>query len=177
MKVTTTDFAKVGDRMRVARRALKLNQIEFHDKYVGSERIKLRTYQRAETGANEAGMMLIESFVRAGINANWLLTGEGPMLLADLEPARMDLSEDELDTMAPRELKAQMAVERVLGRDAPARDRYAMTERTLEYLKALQAIDPRLEEQEILLNVGDYVKFVELLREFDTRDQRLGLDD
>lgn len=26
----------------------------------------------------------MEAFVRAGINANWLLTGEGPMLLADL---------------------------------------------------------------------------------------------
>ncbi len=26
----------------------------------------------------------MESFVRAGINANWLLTGEGPMLLAEL---------------------------------------------------------------------------------------------
>lgn len=28
----------------------------------------------------------MEAFVRAGINANWLLTGEGPMLLADLAP-------------------------------------------------------------------------------------------
>ena len=28
----------------------------------------------------------MEVFVRAGINANWLLTGEGPMLLADLAP-------------------------------------------------------------------------------------------
>lgn len=72
--------------MREARRALKLNQVDFYDKFVGSDRIKLRTYQRAETGANEAGMMLVESFVRAGINANWLLTGEGPMLLADLAP-------------------------------------------------------------------------------------------
>ena len=29
----------------------------------------------------------MEAFVRAGINANWLLTGEGPMLLADLQAA------------------------------------------------------------------------------------------
>jgi len=29
-------------------------------------------------------MCLVGLFIRAGINANWLLTGEGPMLLADL---------------------------------------------------------------------------------------------
>lgn len=33
-------------------------------------------------------MCLLGLFIRAGINANWLLTGEGPMLLADLVDAR-----------------------------------------------------------------------------------------
>lgn len=84
MKATTYNFAVIGDRMRSARKALGLNQTEFHDKFVGSSRITLRTFQRAETGSNEAGMSLIEAFVRAGINANWLLTGEEPMLLKDL---------------------------------------------------------------------------------------------
>ena len=70
--------------MREARKVLGLNQTEFHDKYVGSSHMTLRTFQRAETGANEAGMSLVEAFVRAGINANWLLTGNDPMLLKDL---------------------------------------------------------------------------------------------
>lgn len=86
MKATTYDFAKVGDRMREARRALKLNQVDFYDKFVGTDHSTLRTFQRAEKGSNEAGMSLIEAFVRSGINANWLLTGEGPMLLAELTP-------------------------------------------------------------------------------------------
>lgn len=30
----------------------------------------------------------MEAFVRAGINVNWLLTGEGPMRLADLADAK-----------------------------------------------------------------------------------------
>lgn len=45
----------------------------------------VRTYQRNEEGRNEAGITLGAAFIRAGINANWLLTGEGPMLLADLQ--------------------------------------------------------------------------------------------
>lgn len=35
------------------------------------------------------GAEAMERFVRAGANANWLLTGEGPMLLADLAPGPM----------------------------------------------------------------------------------------
>ena len=33
------------------------------------------------------GGQMIGTLVRAGINANWLLMGEGPMLLADLKPS------------------------------------------------------------------------------------------
>ena len=82
MKATTRDFAAVGDRMSDARRHLKMTQAAFYDKFVGPERMTLRTYQRAETGASESGMLLLESFVRAGINSNWLLTGEGAMLVS-----------------------------------------------------------------------------------------------
>jgi hypothetical protein len=38
-------------------------------------------------GYNEAGITLGAAFVRAGINANWLLTGEGPMRIEDLAGA------------------------------------------------------------------------------------------
>lgn len=64
--------------MKEAREALGLSQIAFNEKY-GSGSV--RTYQKNEGGLNEAGICLAESFVRAGINANWLLTGEGEMLL------------------------------------------------------------------------------------------------
>lgn len=45
-----------------------------------------RTYQNYEGGMRAPNTEAWECFVRAGINANWLLTGEGPMLLADLAP-------------------------------------------------------------------------------------------
>lgn len=34
------------------------------------------------------GGQMIGALVHAGINANWLLTGDGPMLLADLRPSK-----------------------------------------------------------------------------------------
>jgi len=84
VKVSGCDLAVLGERMRVAREALGLTQTAFHEQYgYGS----VRTYQKNEAGANEAGMCLVGVFVRAGINANWLLTGEDPMLLADLVPS------------------------------------------------------------------------------------------
>lgn len=43
-----------------------------------------RTYQNYEGNVRSPNTEAWECFVRAGINANWLLTGEGPMLLADL---------------------------------------------------------------------------------------------
>lgn len=42
------------------------------------------TYQNYERDVRAPNTEGWEAFVRAGINANWLLTGEGPMLLADL---------------------------------------------------------------------------------------------
>jgi len=46
------------------------------------------TYQKYEMGIRAPGAAAMEAFVTAGgINANWLLTGEGPMLLGDLQAA------------------------------------------------------------------------------------------
>lgn len=44
------------------------------------------TYQKYEAGSSIPGGEAIAGFIGAGINANWLLTGEGPMLLKDLQP-------------------------------------------------------------------------------------------
>jgi transcriptional regulator with XRE-family HTH domain len=46
------------------------------------------TYIKYEVGTRVPGASAMEAFVTAGgINANWLLTGEGPMLLGDLQAA------------------------------------------------------------------------------------------
>lgn len=91
MKANGCDLVVLGERMRLAREALDLGQGVFAEQ----NGLNVRTYRKNETGLNEAGMCLVATFIRAGINANWLLTGEGPMLLADLvakpEPPRFNM--------------------------------------------------------------------------------------
>lgn len=71
----------IGERLREARELLRLTQDEASAKFgVGKS-----TYQKYEAGGSVPGGEAIEGMVRAGLNANWLLTGEGPMLLETLQ--------------------------------------------------------------------------------------------
>lgn len=63
--------------MKAAIKSLGLTQKAFAEQY-GCE---LRTMEKNLAGSTESGIDLLSSFERAGINANWLLTGEGDMLL------------------------------------------------------------------------------------------------
>lgn len=91
MKANGCDLVVLGERMRLARAHLSLTQASISEQFG----LSVRSYQKNEAGTNEAGMCLVADFIRAGINANWLLTGEGPMLLADLvakpEPPRLNV--------------------------------------------------------------------------------------
>lgn len=84
-KASTAYLHELGERMKIAREALGLSQARFGEEYGHN----VRTYQKNEGGVSEAGMCLAASFVLAGINANWLLTGEGPMLLAELNTPKV----------------------------------------------------------------------------------------
>ena len=66
--------------MKAARGHLGLTQ-DGLAKVVGSSK---RGIQENEALKSVPGGEVLAGFVRAGINANWLLTGEGPMLLSDL---------------------------------------------------------------------------------------------
>ena len=72
----------VGDRFKQARAALGLTQKEFCA-VIGKPVPSLQDY---EAGKSMPGGEAVAALIGAGINANWLLTGEGPMLLADLVP-------------------------------------------------------------------------------------------
>lgn len=71
---------EISARLKVARTALALNQKDFASK----SGVGFSTYQKYEMGLSVPGGEAIEGFVRMGFNANWLLTGEGPMLLSEL---------------------------------------------------------------------------------------------
>lgn len=82
VKASTCDLAALGERLKAAREALALSRPAFAEKFGGS----VRTLENNEAGRNEAGACLIGIYAANGINTNWLLTGDGPMLLADLTP-------------------------------------------------------------------------------------------
>lgn len=70
----------IGAQLKVWRKTTGLQQEEAAA-HLG---LSPSTYQNYERGTRRPDTDGWEKFVRAGINANWLLTGEGPMLLADL---------------------------------------------------------------------------------------------
>ncbi|MFZ2853168.1 MAG: helix-turn-helix transcriptional regulator [Rhodocyclaceae bacterium] len=72
----------VGERLKKARTALGLTQKEL---FVLIE-MPVPSLQDYEAGKRMPGGDALASLIRAGINTNWLLTGKGPMLLADLVP-------------------------------------------------------------------------------------------
>jgi transcriptional regulator with XRE-family HTH domain len=78
--VDNQKLAEIGSRMKVARESAGLSRPSFTTKFGGS----VRTLENNEGGRNEPGALMVSTFVSLGINANWLLTGKGPMLLADL---------------------------------------------------------------------------------------------
>lgn len=77
MKEATQKPTFIGGRMRVAREFLGFSQQGLADELGVSK----RGIQDNETRNRVPGGDVINGFVYLGINANWLLTGEGPMLL------------------------------------------------------------------------------------------------
>ena len=108
------DLRSVGERLTRVRG--QRSQAEF-SKLVGLHKNTLGTYERGE---REIGAEALASLVEHGVNVNWLLSGEGPMLLVDVgyqvseEGARYDPSQPlGLDTQ--RLLDAIAAVEEGLA--------------------------------------------------------------
>jgi transcriptional regulator with XRE-family HTH domain len=71
----------INSRMALAREFLKLTQKGIAEK----AGIHLRTYARYESpdGGREIPASVLSVFAQAGINVNWLLTGEGEMFIGD----------------------------------------------------------------------------------------------
>jgi transcriptional regulator with XRE-family HTH domain len=75
----STPIEKISDRLKLVRTVLSLNQKEF----ASNSGVGFSTYQKYEMGMSIPGGEAIEGFIRLGINANWLLTGEGEKFLVN----------------------------------------------------------------------------------------------
>jgi transcriptional regulator with XRE-family HTH domain len=103
----------MGARLKAWRAAERLSQ----DAAGAALGVPVGTYQKYELGSRGPNAESMEAFARAGINVNWLLLGQGPMLIADLADAtrgpdildreRMDLA---LATIERGLAKANMEV-------------------------------------------------------------------
>lgn len=87
---------EIGARMRAARAALELSQEGLANAVGGSK----RGIQNNEALKSVPGGEVICGLVTLGINANWLLTGEGTMLLADLQAPAAQASAIDTETLA-----------------------------------------------------------------------------
>lgn len=72
----------ISDRLKEVRTKLELTQPAAASKF----NIPLSTWKQYEKGPSEPGSGALRGLAEEGININWLLTGQGPMLLADLAP-------------------------------------------------------------------------------------------
>jgi len=77
---------KISTRIKEVRGVLGLTQKELCEK-IGMKLPSLRDY---ELGNRIPGGDALTTLVSVGINANWLLTGEGPMLLAEDSQSQSD---------------------------------------------------------------------------------------
>lgn len=75
-------MSSIGERLKEWRELKGLKQPDAASLFG----VKPSTYQKYEMDLSAPGAGAMECFVRAGINANWLLTGEGVMFLSDLIP-------------------------------------------------------------------------------------------
>lgn len=79
----------IGERIKAVREAMNLSQEGLAMAVGGSK----RGIQDNEARNRVPGGEVLAALVRLGVNANWLLTGEGPMMVAELEkPQRGDVS-------------------------------------------------------------------------------------
>lgn len=77
-------MSALNSRLKAWREEKRLNQAQAAN-LLG---VPVATFIKWEVGTRAPGAAAIEAFVTAGgINANWLLTGEGPMRIEDLAGA------------------------------------------------------------------------------------------
>ncbi len=75
----------IGERLRLLRGKLELSQADASLKFG----IPSGSWKKYETGPSEPGAGALRALAEGGVNINWLLTGEGKMLLAEAEPEYM----------------------------------------------------------------------------------------
>lgn len=117
----------LSERLKEARLALGLKQPEL-SKAIGA---KLRGYQENESGRSTPRSDVITGFIGLGVNANWLLTGNGEMLIRDDGDAEFQKAQqtDAILAMLDNDVDAE---KRVYERGEPRVQALAKQEKDLQ---------------------------------------------
>lgn len=112
-------------RLKQVRKFLKLNQADFA-KRLG---VGTRTYQEYEYGNTELKLSVLAKLKELGININWLIDGEGSMLVSGSDLDVLDQTSRKLKHVIDDNLKKQEEIEELKkalllklqknGKDAP----------------------------------------------------------
>ena len=79
--MTESAESSIGARLRFFRESKKMSQVQMAEALGG----KMRGIQNNELGITLPNSKVLLGLHRLGLNVNWLLSGAGPMLLADLQ--------------------------------------------------------------------------------------------
>jgi transcriptional regulator with XRE-family HTH domain len=75
--------SQIGERLRLFRETKKMSQVQM----AAALDATTRGLQNNELNISLPNSKMLIGLYALGMNVNWLLSGEGPMLLADLQPA------------------------------------------------------------------------------------------
>lgn len=109
--------SEIPARLKIARASFNLNQKEF----ASQSGVGFSTYQKYEMGMSVPGGEAIEGFMRLGISANWLLTGEGEMLISEGRDAAETLLDPNPDDRL-RMLQMVLRMSEIQLKDPPTPD-------------------------------------------------------
>jgi len=94
----------IGERLREWRSQNNIGQKQASSIFD----VTYSVYQKYESDSSVPGGDAIKAFVKAGINANWLLTGEGEMMLTDAQkPSELPATSHEADDAPPEAAPAE----------------------------------------------------------------------
>ena len=85
---------KISERLSQLRGELGISQPAAATKF----HIPLPSWKNYEKGPSEPGAGALRGLAEGGVNINWLLTGEGEMLLTDKAKGTETVTRDEIDT-------------------------------------------------------------------------------
>ena len=100
------------ERLSKARKSLGMTQQQI----ASATNVSLRAYARYESGegGREIPSTVLDFYAQNGVNINWLLTGEGPVLLSSPDRVASESPEDKESSLAANALRDDILAQKIV---------------------------------------------------------------